>query len=560
MKKHPDSYENQQLKQRILALETQLLEQESVLKNNKKTISDNNKLINDKEKLINDKEKLINDKEKNLRDNDQSLLKKETMIIQKNHKISTLEEYIRYLTKQRFGASSEKLSSSQFGLFDEAELLSDEPVVEESTQVPAHQRKKKRASIPDHLPVTDIIHDLPDDEKFCPHDQTALRHFGDVCSKQLDYVPAKMTVLNNIRRKYMCPCCNNYLVTAKKPAQPIEKSIASPGLLAQVVTHKYCDALPLYRQSKGIFKRLGVELDPTTLANWVIKCGQLVQPLINLAYDQLRAEKLLFMDETVLQVLKEKDRSATSQSRMWVMTNTGERRIILFHYSPTRETAVADYMLDDFNGALMTDGYVVYNKVSEIKLLSHLGCWAHARRYFKEASDAQPKGVSGKPEQALAYIQKLFLIEASMNTATDEEKYERRQSKSLPILATIKEWLDKSLRQVVNSAKLKKALTYLNNQWPKLIRYTENGAWPIDNNLAENCIRPFVVGRKNWLFAATADGAKASANLYSLAETAKANGIEPSAYFKAIFTLLPQAKTVEDIEALLPWNVNMVVG
>jgi len=538
MKKHPDSYENQQLKQRILALETQLLEQESVLKNNKEKLLDN---------------------EETIRNNDQSLLKKDTLIIQKDHKISTLEEYIRYLTNQRFGASSEKLASSQFGLFDEAELLCDEPVVEESTQIPAHQRKKKRPSIPEHLPVTDIIHDLPDDEKFCPHDQTELRHFSDECSKQLDYIPAKMTVLNHIRRKYMCPCCNNYLVTANKPAQPIEKSIASSGLLAQVVTHKYCDALPLYRQSKGIFKRLGVELDPTTLANWVIKCGQLVQPLINLAYDHLRAENVLFMDETVLQVLKEKDRSANQQSRMWVMTNTGERKIVLFHYSPTRETAVAEYMLDDFNGALMTDGYVVYDKIAEIKSLSHLGCWAHARRYFKEASDTQPKGVSGKPEQALAYIQKLFRIEENIKTATDAEKYERRQSESLPILATIKEWLDKSLKQNVQSAKLKKALTYLNNQWPKLIRYTENGAWPIDNNIAENCVRPLVIGRKNWLFAATADGAKASANLYSLAETAKANGIDPSEYFKAIFTLLPQAKTIEDVEALLPWNINKVV-
>jgi len=153
---------------------------------------------------------------------------------------------------------------------------------------------------------------------------------------------ANMTVLNQIRRKYMCPCCNNYLVTAKKPAKPIEKSIASPSLLTQVVTHKYCDAFPLYRQSKGIFKRLGLELDPATLANCVIKCEQLVQHLINLATDQLRAENLLFMDETVLQVLKEDGRNADQQSRMWVMSNTGERRIVLFHYSPTQKTKGRD--------------------------------------------------------------------------------------------------------------------------------------------------------------------------------------------------------------------------
>ena len=523
MKNHPLTCENKRLQQRVLALETQLSEQKSVL----------------------------NDK-------DNTLLKKDLQLTKKSDKIATLEEYIRYMTQQRFGASSEKWSMGQLGLFDEAELLSDEDDVETSTTlVPAHQRKKKRPSIPDNLPVTDIIHDLPENEKFCPHDKQALRHFGDECHKQLDYIPAKINVLNHIRRKYMCPCCNDYFVTAKKPAQPIEKSIASPGLLSQIVTHKYCDGLPLYRQSNTVFKRLGLELDTTSMANWMIKCGQLVQPLINLAYEKLRMSGLLFMDETVLQVLKEKERSAAQQSRMWIMTNnTAHHRMVLFHYSPTREARVAHELLDDFNGALMTDGYGVYDNVTKTKELTHLGCWAHARRYFKDASDAQPKGASGKPEQALSYIQKLFRLEGQIKTATTTEKYQSRQQVSIPILAALKTWLDKSLKHPVKSAKLSRALTYLNNQWPKLIRYTENGAWPIDNNLAENCIRPFVIGRKNWLFAATAEGAKASANLYSLVETAKANGLEPSAYLKAIFTLLPQAKTVEEIEVLLPWHIN----
>jgi len=530
MKNHPLTYQNKQLTQRVLALETQLSEQKIVL--------------DDKEKLLVNKDK--------------SLLKKDALLDKKSDKITTLEEYIRYMTQQRFGASSEKWSPNQLGLFDEAELLSGDDEIEEThTQVPAHQRKKKRPSIPDNLPVTDIIHDLPEDEKFCPHDKQALRHFGDECHKQLDYIPAKITVLNHIRRQYMCPCCNNYFITAKKPAQPIEKSIASPGLLSQITTHKYCDGLPLYRQSKTIFKRLGIELDTTSMANWMIKCGQLVQPLINLAYEKLRMSDLLFMDETVLQVLKEKERSAAQQSRMWIITNnTAQHRMVLFHYSPTREARVAYDLLDDFNGALMTDGYGVYDNVTKTKGLTHLGCWAHARRYFKEASDAQPKGASGKPEQALSYIQKLFRIEAQIKTAPSDKKTISRQQEALPVLATLKKWLDKSLKHPVKSAKLRKALTYLNNQWPKLIRYTDNGAWPMDNNMAENCIRPFVIGRKNWLFAATAEGANASANLYSLVETAKANDLEPSAYLKTIFTLLPQAKTVEDIEALLPWNIN----
>jgi len=541
MKNHPLTLSNEQLIQRVLSLETQLSEQKSVL---------------------DDKEKTITDKDNALLKKDVQLTKKDNQLTKKTDKIATLEEYIRYMTQQRFGASSEKWSPDQLGLFDEAELLGDEDDAEEGTIfVPGHKRKKKRLSIPDNLPVTDIIHDLPEDEKFCPHDNQALRHFADECAKQLDYIPAKITVLNHVRRKYMCPCCNDYFVTAKKPAQPIEKSIASPGLLAQIATHKYCDGLPLYRQSNLIFKRLGVELDSTSMANWMIKCGKLVQPLINLGLEALRAQDVLFMDETVTQVLKEEGRSASQQSRMWIMTNITEQRMVLFHYSPTRETGVAELMLGDFEGTLMTDGYVVYDAIAKAnELITHLGCWAHARRYFKEASDAQPKGTSGKPEQALSYIQKLFRIEAGLKTATTDEKYHVRQQESIPILAALKKWLDKSLKHPVKLAKLTKALTYLSNQWYKLSRYMENGAWPIDNNHAENCIRPFVIGRKNWLFSTSVEGAKASANLYSLVESAKANNLEPSAYLKTVFTLLPQAETVEDIEALLPWNINKVVG
>jgi transposase len=408
MKNHPLTLSNEQLIQRILSLETQLSEQKSVL----------------------------DDNEKSLLKKDVQLNKKDAGLTKKSNKISTLEEYIRYMTQQRFGASSEKWSPGQLGLFDEAEILSDEDDAQESTTlVPAHQRKKKRVPFPDSLPVTDIIHDLPEDEKFCPHDNQALKHFSDECSKQLDYIPAKITILNHVRRKYRCPCCNDCFVSAKKPAQPIEKSLASPGLLSQIATHKYCDGLPLYRQSNLIFKRLGVELDSTSMANWMIKCGQLVQPLINLGLDVLRAQDVLFMDETVTQVLKEEGRRASQQSCMWIMTNNTDQRMVLFHYSPTRETSVAELMLADFKGTLMTDGYAVYDAVAKTNGLTHLGCWAHARRYFKEASDAQPKGTSGKPEQALSYIQKLFRIEAGIKTATTDEKYRVRQQISLPILA-----------------------------------------------------------------------------------------------------------------------------
>lgn len=502
-----------------------------------------------------------------LSEQNSTLQKHETALAIKDHKIKKLEEYIRYMVQQRFGSSSEKVSPDQLGLglFDEVELMAEDETPEaETTEVPAHKRKKKRTSIPAELPRTEVIHDLDDAEKVCPHDGTALRHFGDETSEQLDYVPAQMSVLHHIRRKYTCPCCNNYMVTAQKPAQPIEKSIASPGLLAQIVTHKYCDALPLYRQTQ-MFKRYGIELDRTSLANWMIQCGSLIQPLINLMYERVRDDSLLHMDETVLQVLNEPDRTAQQQSRMWVMTNgfskheTGTR-LILFHYSPTRQTCEAEWMLDDFKGALMTDGYSVYDAVCKSKSLDNLGCWAHARRYFKDARDAQGKEKAGKANTALAFIQKLFRIEKLNQHRTVDEKYTIRQAESVPLLAALRAWLDKTMARPMNSEKLTTAVKYLHNQWPKLIRYTENGAWPIDNNAAENAIRPFTVGRKNWLFASTEKGAKASANLYSLVETAKANQIEPSVYLTYVFTHLPQATCVEDIEALLPWNMQEGFG
>jgi transposase len=384
-----------------------------------------------------------------------TLKKQDDALENKDHKIQTLEEYIRYMVQQRFGSSSEKLSVDQIGLFDEAELLSDDdsPDEEESTNVPAHKCIKKRASIPEELPRTEVIHDLSEAEKVCPHDGTALRHFGNETSEQLDYIPAQMIVLQHVRRKYICPCCNNYMVTANKPAQPIEKSIASPGLLAQIATHKYCDALPLYRQVQ-MFKRFDVELDRTSLANWMMTCGALIQPLINLMYELAREGSLLHMDETVLQVLKESERSAQQQSRMWVMTNNdANMRITLFHYSPTRKTSEADWMLGDFSGALMTDGYAVYDSVCKTKQLDNLGCWAHARRYFKEAREAQGKEKAGKANTALAFIQKLFRIEKLSENKSIDEKYQIRQAQTVPLLDELRQWLDKTIQRPMSSEK-----------------------------------------------------------------------------------------------------------
>ena len=476
---------------------------------------------------------------------------------QKNDYILQLEEALKQQRQKYFGASSEKASTHQLGLFNEAEHLEQTEGPEESsvTAVAAHTRQQKpRVSIPDNLPRENIVYDLAEEDKICPHDGTELKVIGSDDHEQLDIIPAQVKVIRHKRLKYACPCCNQYLVTAKKPKQAIEKSIASPGLLAFVATQKYCDALPLYRQSE-IFKRLGIELDRSNLANWMIKCGELVQPLINLLQDHVLERSLVHMDETTVQVLNEPGKKAQSKRYMWLMASFTQQPIALFHYQPTRSQQVPISLLDPSVGTLMVDGYEWYQKACDDYEIKRLGCWAHARRYFMDAKKIQPKGKTGKADQALAWIQKLYLIEKQSKEDPPDQRYQTRQQQAKPIIKQIKTWLDKSLLHVPPKTALGKALTYLHNQWDRLVGYLDDGSYPIDNNLAENAIRPFAVGRKNWLFSNSQAGARASANLYSLVQTAKANSLNPYEYLKSIFKELPNAQSVEAIEHLLPWNL-----
>ena len=498
-----------------------------------------------REQLAVEKEKLLVEIEKNN---------------QRDAQILSLHEQIKLLLHKRYGASSEKISQDQLGLFNEAEeIVSEdtESVESESIIVKSHTRKSKpRVTIPENLPREDIIHDISESEKVCPHDGTQLKHIGSDDHEQLEIIPAKIKVIRHKRLKYVCPCCDNHIVTAKKPKQPIEKSIASASLLAYIAVQKYADALPLYRQS-AMFKRIGIELDRTSMANWMIKCGELSQPLINLLIDHLHQQPCLHMDETTLQVLDEPNKTAQSKSYMWVMTNTGERSVCVFHYAVNRSQSVPLELLSHDNTALILDGYEGYQKACDEYDIKRLGCWAHARRKFKEAQDVQPKGKTGKADQGLAFIQKLYAIEKRIKDDPPDKRYQVRQDEAKPILKKLKDWMDKSLLTVPPKTAIGKALVYLNNQWDRLIGYVEDGSYPIDNNAAERAIRPFAIGRKNWMFSKSQAGAKASANLYSLIETAKANHLNTYDYLQIVFKELPNAQSVEDVEALLPWNVSM---
>lgn len=449
-------------------------------------------------------------------------------------------------------------------MFTEAEATAEpeqaDAFVDGNITVAEHKRKKKRMSIPANLPRVENVDDWPDEQKTCPHDGTALKQIGFESHEQLDIIPAKIQVLHHKRLKYACPCCDKHVVTAKKPTQPIEKSIASPGLLAHIATQKYIDALPLHRQI-DIFKRIGVNMDRTTLANWMVKCGQLVQPLINLLHERVLEQTLLHADETRVQVLNETGRTAQTQSFMWALRSVQPQcAAVLYRYEPTRSGKAASELLRQFNGALMTDGYAAYQAVCQKNQITHLACWVHARAKIYRRAKNQTKGKAGKADQAIAYIQQLYTVERMIPDKSSEEKYQTRQTQPLPTINKIHLWMEKSLPNSPPQSLISKALHYLNEQWPKLIRYLESGEYPIDNNAAENVILPFVIGRKNWLFSASPKGALASANLYSVIKTAKANGLEPYAYLRKIFTELPLAKSLEQIEMLLPINCKDAVG
>ena len=483
----------------------------------------------------------------------------------REERIKLLEEENRWLKAQLFGRSSEKraaaeISPNQRWLFNEIEALSDAmPGALERITIPAHERGKRgRRKLGTELPRIEIVHDLPDQEKFCPRDGTALERFGEEICEQLEVIPAKVRVLRHIRPKYACPCCRQGVRIAPPPVAIFPKSIATPSLLAQIITGKFVDGVPLYRQEPQ-FSRMGIPLGRGTMALWAIRLGgSFVVPLINLLNELLLAETLIHCDETRLQVLKSQ-KSPTADHWIWVRAaGPPGKRIVLFDYDPSRGGSVPVRLLAGFKGVLLTDGYGVYDDAAEVLGCTHAGCMAHVRRYFDEARKA---GDSTHAKTALDFIGKLSLIERVLwdrdRPCTPAQRVALRQRQSAPIIAEFYAWLEALAPKVLPEGRLGKAVHYALGQWSKLSVFLTHGEVPLTNNRCENAIRPFVLGRKGWLFADTVKGAVASANLYSLVETAKANGVEPFAYLSVLFERLPHLKSVEDFEAVLPWAVDL---
>jgi transposase len=471
--------------------------------------------------------------------------------------INFLHEQIVLSRRRMFGASSE--SAGQFHLFDEAEMLAatsteaqDVAPLPTSAKVQKPARGK-RSPLPPELERIEIIHDVPESERICDCG-TPMVVINRVISEQLDIVPMRVRVLQHIRLVYGCKASEHAPVTAKLPPQPLPKSNASPSLLAMLLTTKYVDGLPLARFEK-VLARHDVAVPRQTLARWVIGASGALQPLHNLMRDVLFDAPFIHMDETVVQVLKEKGKSPTSQSYMWVQTGGPPgRNVVIYDYDPSRSGEVPARLLLGYQGYLMTDGYEGYNKLAKADGIEHQACWAHVRRKFVDAVKVQPKGTHGHADQAVAMIGRLYGIERMHKDSTIEVRYAARQEESNPALDELHDWMEKMLPMVPPKSALGTALSYMRNYWGKLVRYTERGDLPIDNNRCENAIRPFVVGRKAWLFSDMPAGANASAIIYSLVETAKANGVEPYTWLRHVLEHLPAAQTADEMDKLLPWN------
>jgi len=475
------------------------------------------------------------------------------------------EERLRAYRRELFGAKSEARGSDQLGLFNEAEALSanSTAALEDTPETTAgtHQRKRRghRKPLDPNLPREVVRHDLPEADRFCTNDGHALVEIGVEISEQLDVIPEQLRVIQHQRVKYACPCCDLGIKVTPAPARIIPRGLLTESALAWIATGKYQFGMPLYRQA-GLLRRFGGDISSNTIAASMVRVGLAIQPVINLMRDALLDAELVYCDETTFQVLKEKGRKPQTKSYLWSQMTDSGNPIRCFTYTPGRGAHLADKLFTGIRkgAVLMTDGYEPYNGLAERYQLVHLGCWVHARRYFIKAEENVPK--AGRSPDLLAtrfikLIGKLFAVETRSAQWAVDRRQRLRQRYCRRVLDVIHKLLTEQSPGVVPNSLLGKALTYLRGQWPKLIRYTENGSWPISNNACENSIRPFCVGRRSWLFADTVAGANASANIYSIVETCRAHRIDPYRYLTWLFQRLPLANTVDEYDALLPWKM-----
>ena len=470
----------------------------------------------------------------------------------KGLKIAQLEVRIAKLKRLQFGQSSEKLAHE----IEQLELELDELHEDEAAQaaerpsaVQALIGKPARRPLPPHLPREDEVHEP---SCTCPNCGGQMRKLGEDVTEVLEYVPASFKVIRHVRPKLSCRVCET-IVQAPMPSLPIERGRPGPGLLAHVLVAKYADHLPLYRQS-GIYAREGVDLERSTLADWVGRSAALLDPLVAALRKDILASDLLHGDDTPVPVLAP-GRGSTKTGRLWAYVRDerphgGQRPAAVYFYSPDRKGEHPQTHLKSFKGVLHADGYAGFNAIFEKANVIEAACWAHVRRKFFDVHAANGSPIAA---EALDRIGAFYGMEANIRGKPPDERQRCREQQSLPLLAGLKAWLETALPKLSGKSDLAAAMRYALNRWDALTRCAHDGRIEIDNNAAERSIRGIALGRKNYLFAGSDKGGERAAAIYSLIETAKLNGLDPEAYLRDVLARIADHK-INRIAELLPWN------
>ena len=495
---------------------------------------------------------LVVEKLQIIAERDQVIARHERTITEREANIAKLTAEIARLQRVQFAARSEKMDPAQRALFEEtmaediaaveAALEALQPPLTPTIDTARPRRAPKRRALPEDLERVETRHEPASCS--CGQCGGALTHVGDHVSEKLSCKPLTFFVRRDVYPQYACRTCETITAVPVAPTV-IDRGIAAPDLLAHVIVAKYVDHLPLYRQ-EAIFARSGVAIPRSTQGEWIGTCGVALQPLVNRLQRELWTQPILHADETPVAMLVPGTRK-THRSYLFVYRSGTGPPIIVFDFCTSRSGEHARDFLGAYRGALMVDDYGGY-KALFAKGATELACWAHARRKFVDQHKASGSKLA---EEAIARIAVLYRIEAQAKAMTVEERLAHRQRHAVPVLSAFKAWLDVLRPKILGNSGTANAIDYTLRRWPALIRYADNGSYPIDNNPVENAIRPIALGRKNWLFAGSESAGKRAAAIMSLLATAKANGHEPQAWLTDVLTRLPTTLD-RDITSLLP--------
>jgi len=477
------------------------------------------------------------------------------LVLARETEVEHLKLIIAKLRRLQFGRRSEKLDREieQLELKLEELQVSAAPVAPLTIEKPAGQRPVRRP-LPEHLPRTRVEH-MP--ACACPDCGAAMRKIGEDIAEVLDYVPARFRVIQHVRPKLACPECER-IVQMEAPSRPIERGLAGAGLLAHMLVSKYADHLPLYRQAQ-IYAREGVELERSTMAEWVAGCFRLLDPLVEALARYVMSAGKLHADDAPVPVL-DPGRGRTKTGRLWTYVRddrpaaSEEAPAVLFRYSPDRRGERPREHLTPFTGILQADAYAGFGHLYEGGHIREAACWAHARRAFYELHQANNSPIAA---EALERIGALYAIEAEIRGRPPAERAAIRQARAGPRLESLREWLRHTLTRVSKKSELAKAVGYVLTRWTALTRYRDDGRIEIDNNAAERALRVVALGRKNFLFCGSDAGGERAAAIYSLIGTAKLNGLDPEAYLRHVIERIAD-HPINRVEELLPWNVPSV--